>query len=129
MFSIFKSKPLLSDKDREFQIACYKWLLKNFGGDEFYKNTKLVLPTRDFFPSEIQSFDGAATETFNAVKKYAGMSEWPCTLEKQEEDVDVMVAPTIVIPNVQASPLGTFQVDDKEDIVITYNPAITQLSL
>lgn len=124
MLSFFKSKPLLSQSDIEFQVATFKWLLKNFGGDDFYKTTKLVLPTKDYFPSKVNSPEGAASETFEAVKKHAGLENWMCKLEIQEEDADPVVAPTLAIQNAPTSPHGTFQATEENEVVITYNPAL-----
>jgi hypothetical protein len=124
MLSFFKSKPLLSQSDIEFQVATFKWLLKNFGGDDFYKTTKLVLPTKDYFPSKVNSPEGAASETFEAVKKHAGLENWICKLEIQEEDADPVVAPTLAIQNAPTSPYGTFQATEENEVVITYNPAL-----
>jgi hypothetical protein len=50
MFGLFKSKPILSQEDTDFQIATYKWLLKHFGAADFYEDSKLILSTREFFP-------------------------------------------------------------------------------
>jgi hypothetical protein len=58
---------------------------KNFGGKYFYDDTKLVLPTREYFPSKVQSEDEAVAETFAAVKKYAGMDAWSCKLENKSQ--------------------------------------------
>ncbi len=124
MLGIFKVKPLLSVQDIGFQVDTYKWLLKNFGGKDFYEETKLVLPTKEFFPSSVNSEDEAALETFNAVKKFAGMDDWPCKLECQEEDINPLVAPTIAIQNIPNNPLGTFEAKSQSEIVITYNPSI-----
>lgn len=126
MFGIFRSKPILSSDDTEFQIATFKWLLKNFGGKDFYEDTNLVLPTREYFPTKIASPNEVAIETFNAVKKYAGMEEWSCKLEAQEEDVATRVAPTLSIQNAPQSPLGTFEAKENDNIVITYNPEIVR---
>lgn len=125
MFSFFKANSVLSDADREFQLATFKWLLKNFGGDDFYKTTPLVLPTKEFFPTKVDSPEGAATETFEAVKKYAGLENWRCKLEVQDDDVNPLVAPTLAIQNVPTSPQGTFQATDKNEVIITYNPALS----
>mgnify|MGYP000451072419 CR=1 FL=1 len=124
MLSFFKTKPLLSQSDIEFQVATFKWLLKNFGGDEFYKITELVLPTKEYFPSKVDTAEGAASETFEAVKKHAGLEDWRCKLEIQEEDVNPVVAPTIAIQNAPTSPHGTFQATEENEVVITYNPAL-----
>lgn len=124
MFNIFKSGPLLSDSDRDFQIATFKWLLKYFGGDDFYKNTSLILPTSEFFPAKVGTSQDAAQSIFTQIKKFAGMENWSCTLAQQEQDIDPLVAPTIAIQNAPVSPHGTFQATESDDVVITYNPSL-----
>lgn len=124
MLSFFKSKPLLSHSDIEFQVATFKWLLKNFGGDDFYKTTDLVLPTKQYFPDEVDSPEAAALATFESVKKHANMESWDCKLQVQEEDVNPLVAPTMVVQNGPTSPNGTFQATENNEVIITYNPAL-----
>ncbi len=108
MWNSFRKKPLLTEEDALFQIECFKWLLTHFGGDDFYKNTQLVLPTSDCFPSIVDSKESAAQTTLKQVMKYAGMENWPVTLQAQEEDPNHLVAPTLAVQNVEQSPLGTF---------------------
>ncbi|MEP6880507.1 MAG: hypothetical protein ABI866_00870 [Dokdonella sp.] len=124
MWNPFRRQALLGDDDTQFQIECYKWLLRHFGGDEFYVRAKLVLPTKDYFPTVVSSSESAASTTFNQVKKYAGMEEWPVRLEAQSEDPDLHVAPTVLVRDVERSPLGTFSTRENSETVITYNPAI-----
>lgn len=124
MWNPFRKKPLLAVEAQQFQIDCYKWLLTYFGGDEFYKNTKLILPTQDFFPIRSPEHDSIALEVFEKVKEYAGMEKWPCTLEAQDEDPNLVVAPTVVLQGVEPNPLGTFQEGENNEIVITYNPSV-----
>ncbi|SFM71279.1 hypothetical protein SAMN04487963_3475 [Marinobacter zhejiangensis] len=125
MLGILRSKEILSREDTEFQVATFKWLLRHFGGKEFYEGTQLVLPTRDYFPSSVETENEAAIATFHAVKKYAGMEEWPCRLEEQEE-ADPRVAPTLIIQNAPKAPLGTFEVEGDNEIVITYSPDLVR---
>ena len=123
MFGFFKKKPVLSRDNILFQIETYKWLMKHFGGDDFYQDTVLVLPTREFFPSEVSNEKEAATETFLQVKKYAGLESWDCVLLEQEKDPDPSVGPALLIQGTESSPLGTFSVSD-ETVQITYNPTL-----
>ncbi len=129
MLNFFKTKPLLSEEDREFQHACYTWLLKHFGGDDFYKEAQLVLPNKDFFPAQVDSAEEAAQATFVQVKKFAGMDEWPCTLVSQEEDPNLVVAPTVVVQNTVHNPLGTFSASEGNEVTITYNPKLATDSI
>lgn len=124
MWNPFRKKPLLTEEDAQFQIECFKWLLTYFGGDDFYKESQLVLPTRDYFPSTVDSQESAAQQTFNEVKKYAGMEKWPVKLEAQEEDPNLHIAPTVAVQNVEQSPLGTFSAKENNEVTITYNPKI-----
>ncbi len=52
------------------------------------------------------------------------MSEWPCTLKIQEEDPNLVVAPTVVLQNIEHNPLGTFSANENNEVTITYNPKI-----
>lgn len=126
VWSPFRKKPLLSGEDTLFQIECYKWLLSNFGGDGFYKEAHLVLPTNDYFPSAVNSNESAAQMVFEQVKRYAGMSGWPVKLKAQEEDPNIHVAPTLIVQNVEQSSLGTFSFDENNEATITYNPKIVK---
>ncbi len=124
MWNPFKYKSLLSNEDQYFQVECYKWLLTHFGGDAFYKEAQLILPTKEFFPIEVDSSESAAQSTFNQVKHHAGLEEWPCKLQEQDEDQNIHVAPTVVLQNTEQNPLGTFSQNENNEIVITYNPKI-----
>jgi hypothetical protein len=120
----FRKRPLLSEENTLFQIECFKWLLIHFGGNNFYDDTLLVLPTKEYFPSVVTSNESAAQATLEQVMKYAGMVKWPVTLHAQEEDPNIHVTPTLVVQNVEQSPLGTFSVNEKNEATITYNPKI-----
>ena len=124
MLNIFKTKPLLSETDREFQVETFRWLLRNFGGKDFYEDTVLVLPTKEYFPDKVDSEDEAVKATFARVKEYAGMQEWQCILERQEDNIDPRVNEYMQVENTPVAPLGTFSANDNNEIIITYNPAI-----
>lgn len=114
----------MSDDDKEFQVETFKWLLKNFGGDDFYEKTDLVLPIQAHFPSNIDGLEDAVQETFATVKRHAGLENWICKLQAQEDDINAIVAPTLVIQNAPVSPHGTFSLNDQQEVIITYNPAL-----
>ncbi|HMT92943.1 MAG TPA: hypothetical protein PKD81_08130 [Thiolinea sp.] len=107
-----------------FQIECFRWLLRHFGGDYFYKQTQLVLPTREFFPSIVNSDELAAQMTFEQVKQLAGLKNWPVKLQAQTPDPELKIAPTLSIKYPNSSPLGTFSVTANQEAIITYNPKI-----
>ena len=99
-------------------------MLRNYGGDAFYKETSLVLPTKEFFPGSADTSEEMAELIFGHVKNHAGMNEWPCKLEAQEPDPERRMAATLAVQGGEYSPLGTFSADKENEITITYNPAI-----
>ncbi len=124
MWNPFKSKPLLEKHDELFQVETYRWLLTHFGGQHFYEDTKLILPTEEYFPSKVNSPEEAAQETFQKVRIYAGLEKWPCTLQIQEEDQNLEMGETLLVQDVEHNPHGTFLVNDKNEAIITYNPKL-----
>ena len=124
MWNPFKSKPLLSEEDELFQVETYRWLLTHFGGSHFYDGTQLILPTEEFFPLLVNSQEEAAQSTFVQVQKYSGLENWPCILEIQEEDPNLVVGETLIVQNVEQNPHGTFSVNENNEAVITYNPKL-----
>ena len=124
MWNPFKSKPLLKEDDELFQIETYRWLLTHFGGEHFYKKTQLILPIEEFFPTKINSPQQAVQETFQQVKNYAGLEKWPCILQEQEEDPNLVVAETLVVQNTEHNPHGTFSINENNEAIITYNPKL-----
>ncbi|MDH3379654.1 MAG: hypothetical protein OEQ39_22230 [Gammaproteobacteria bacterium] len=124
MWNPFKSKPLLEEDDELFQVKTYRWLLTHFGGQHFYEDTQLILPTEEYFPSKVNSPEEAAQETFEKVKSYAGLEKWPCTLQIQEEDPNLVVGETLIVQNVEHNPHGTFSVNEKDEAIITYTPKL-----
>ena len=125
MWNPFRKQPLLSEENEAFQVETYKWLLKNFGGKYFYEDTKLILPTEEFFPVNNDKPEKVAQQIFELTRKYAGLESWPCTLKAQETDPNLRVATFLTLQNTEHNPLGTFSANENSEVVITYNPKLT----
>ncbi len=124
MWKLFRKAPLLSEESSNFQVECFQWLLTHFGGDDFHKDTQLVLPTDEFFPAE-ECSNGLSTESvFHKVKKYAGLDDWPVNLVAQEDDSSNLVAPTLLIRNTEENPFGTISENEDGQVTISYNPKV-----
>ena len=121
MFGFFKRTPLIEPAVMDWQFDCFEWLLKNTGGFKVFSETVLVQPSSQFFPQHGMTGPELAEALFLQVKEYAGMSDWPCKLEAQDEDPNPVVAPTLVVQDAPSAPAGTFSAM-AEGVVITYNP-------
>jgi len=122
---MFKQKPFVDADTKAWIFDTYSWALRNLSSDIFYGETVLVLPTNDFFPDKSSDSEELSLLIFERVKKYAGMDGWECELLSQEQDVNPVVSPTVVIHNSPKGPAGTFSIqkDDlnKNKATITYN--------
>ena len=71
MFWRIKS-PLNAD-DEQWQIECWRWLLKSFDGIDIFRQAKLILPTSEFFPpTDFVGYDKAEF-IFDLVAKHIGV--------------------------------------------------------
>lgn len=80
LLSLFKTQPFLDESTTNWIIDTYEWALTQFDSKEFIENTKLVLPTGEFFPAKVSSIDEMAQTVFDKSLEYAGMKNWPIKL-------------------------------------------------
>lgn len=80
LLSLFKTQPFLDESTTHWIIDTYEWALTQFDGKEFINNTKLILPTGEFFPARVSSIEEMAQTVFDKSLEYAGMSKWPIKL-------------------------------------------------
>lgn len=120
----FKPKPLLSEDDELWQYETFHWLLQHFPNPGAGLGHALVLPTRECFPDLGETDDDRVVALFDHVRRLAGMQDWPCVLQVQEEDPETLVAPTVFVQGAPQSPAGTFSFDGEGRAIISFNPDI-----
>jgi hypothetical protein len=109
----------ISEELEDWIFATYHWLLTEFGGFADFEETHLVLPNEDFFP--IGDADDVAQAIFDCVKGHAGLDSWPCKLEMRVGDNHAEAMRGLAYEYKSSGAAGTFSIDDKDAVVITYN--------
>jgi len=122
MFGLFRKGPLLDAELTQWQSDCFEWLLQHTGGPEAFKQRRLILPTPQFFPHDGSQGHAFAEMIFHQVKVHAGMADWPCTLQCQQDDPNPKVSPHAFIKGAPSSPAGTFRKLEDGSALITYHP-------
>lgn len=110
---LFRKKPPVTPDEYDWLIACFAWLRTVL--DDGNVRPALVLPN----DPALQNAQ-TASELFDAVRALAGMENWPCRLERVEDDAppqDLMLAYE------GSSACGTFSVEGGE-AVIRYSSAM-----
>ena len=126
----FGQASIIDQETIDWEFDTYAWLFETFGGYEQFLGAELVLPTDAYFPIESGLSGHALAEAiFAQVKTHARMDQWPCRLEPQEPDPNLVVGEAQILQGYEPSPAGTFSVrGDAEDIgdavTITYNPKL-----
>lgn len=80
MFAWLKPSPLLDDNEQQWLVDTFLWAYERFDGEYFFKHSRLVLPTNEFFAGRSNSVAQMATQVFAQVKQYAGLEAWPIEL-------------------------------------------------
>lgn len=117
------SSPLDAD-DEEWQLECWGWLLRHFGGADALCKRSLILPTRAFFTPSQEQGHAAALHYFTQVAKYFEVDAAQFSLEAQEHSIDPVFGPLQVLQDAPREPAGTFSRSQGGAMTITYNPAI-----
>ena len=124
MMNPFNKSKLLSEEDEYFQFECFRWLLKHFGGEAFYKESVFALPTSEYFPQTVDSNESAAEATFSQVLKHAGMETWPIELVDRSKEPDPVVGENSLAQGSEQTPDDRASANEKEKFKISYSPEI-----
>lgn len=122
----FLGKQDLVDKDTaRWLFETFAWSLSNFDAEVFYRETRLVVPSNEYFPGRENSVEGMARLIFEHVTRYAGMQHWPFRLMAQTEcsvtrpgGVQIRGA----LRGSRASPQG--DVNEAQRLIVVYDAAL-----
>jgi hypothetical protein len=118
----FKRKPVLDSDTAGWQFNCFDWLLKEYGADLPITQRRLILPKPGFFATDGEKDHALAERLFSSVKNYAGMDDWPVTLNADAPSPDYALGSYQPQPMKHA--LGTFSVGSDRKVEITYQPKL-----
>lgn len=108
----------------DWHFEVWEWLLKNFGGFSTFSETALITPTHEFYPFNSSYEHSYFEAVFDATKSFMGLKDWPCVLERLDDDDvigDIMQDHGIEGSWGNEGAAGTFEITDQE-IIIRYSP-------
>jgi hypothetical protein len=117
----WRPKSPIDPDDEDWQLECWRWLLKNHGGVSALAQRTLVLPTQEYFQWPRLSGSALAENVFEQVARYAGVDASDFELAAQAESVNPVLAPLQVVMNAPVDAAGTFSIKGNR-MQITYNP-------
>lgn len=77
---LFSPKAIIDENTQNWILDTFAWAIENFDINVLKKETRLVLPTNEFYPGTVSSIDEMAQAMFAKTKNYAGMQQWPVQL-------------------------------------------------
>lgn len=107
--AFFSPKPPVSRNEFDWLLACFAWLRTVL--DDADVRPEFVLPDHPALAAA-----KTAPELFEAVRKLAGMEEWPCRLEKVEVEGGIE-SDNLYVVEEGGRACGTFSVEDGEAVI------------
>lgn len=125
MLSIFKFRPLIDLSSADWICDTFEWAMQNFDNEEFFKRSRLVLPTNEFFPGNVDSVHAKAENIFKHTLMYTGLAHWPFQLQLPEL-FESLPAHQIELVRVERnSTVSMLPVTYQRPLTLSYNPQQT----
>jgi len=126
MISLFKQRPLIEQESADWIFETFEWALRYFDHHEFYKRSRLIQPTNEFFAGNVDSVHNKAENIYRHTLNYAGLVHWPFQLQKPENFQAVPFPKLALISLDRDSVNRNLPVINSEaPIFISYNPQQT----
>jgi hypothetical protein len=77
---LFSPKEIIDQNTQNWIFDTFAWAIENFDINVLKNDSRLVLPTNEFYPGTVSSIDEMAQAMFINTKKYTGMQNWPIQL-------------------------------------------------
>src|SRR6185312_10014998 len=117
-FKLFGKARFLDADTEDWVLETWAWLLTEFGGMERLRHSRLVLPTRDFFPLTETTGHARALYLFDQVRRWFGMLDWPSDLEAFDRPQGVRLAQVGAMQHGKSAN-GTFRTSD-DRVIVSY---------
>jgi hypothetical protein len=117
----WRAKSPIDRDDEEWQLECWRWLLKHCGGVAALSQRALILPTQEYFRWPRLAGAALAENVFEQVARYADVDASDFELAAQAEPVNPVLAPLQVVMNAPVDAAGTFSINGNR-MRVTYNP-------
>lgn len=131
--SFLKPTPLVDKNTEDFIFSTVAWILQNFDHEEFFKRTRLVQSSNDFFPGRVTSVNEKAQNIFQHTLRYSGLSHWPLELKSMMEyelnsECQIQPKPQPELARVRRNSAVDFQMPvimTEQPLFVFYNPQQT----
>ncbi|MFT5815185.1 MAG: hypothetical protein ACI9VT_002956 [Psychroserpens sp.] len=77
---LFSPKAIIDENTKNWILDTFAWAIENFDINVFKDDTRLILPSNEFYPGTVISVEEMAQAMFFNTKNYAGMQKWPIEL-------------------------------------------------
>src|SRR5262245_57918316 len=121
----FRRKPIVDAETAGWHVDNFAWLIRQFGGNDTFAKTKLVLPKPGFFAFDGEHGHALASRIFNQVKHYCDMDDWDVDLVPDDNPLAEQGRLSVAMIAPQKHALGTFAIAGNR-IQISYVPALLQ---
>jgi len=125
VFGFLGKQNLVDEPTVQWLFDTFEWALLNLDADVFFDESRLVIPSNEYFPGKVNSVDGMARLIFDHVKTYAGMQHWPFVVMDQAACAVPAPAPIRIDGPLRGSRGMPQQPGDSvHHLAVSYDPAL-----
>lgn len=126
MLNLFKPSPLLESDSAEWMFDAFEWALMHFDSDEFFKRSRLIQPSNEFFPGRVDNVHAKAENIFQHCLNYSGLKHWPLSLQAPEHFQNTMPQ-SLQLEHMQrqSGDSNLPAIASNEPLYLSYNPQQT----
>lgn len=121
---------ILDYETSEWQMSSFEWLAQIVGGHHRFRLKKWVLPTEEYFSTQILSGEDSPQKIFERVKELAGLKKWKI-LAEEHDDHDPFGKAMDGIPHSRSKtnyPMGMISFDEESNqMILSYGRSISNI--
>jgi len=126
MIGLFKHQPLLEQTSAGWIFETFEWALSYYDHYEFFKRSRLIQPTNEFFAGNVDSVHNKAENIFRHTLNYSGLVHWPFQLQKPEH-YQAIQSPQLALFDLERDSVNRNLpvIRSEAPLYISYNPQQT----
>ncbi|SEK87422.1 hypothetical protein SAMN05216262_103180 [Colwellia chukchiensis] len=119
---LFSSKAIIDPNTQNWIFDTFAWAIEHFDIAVFQTETRLILPSNEFYPGKVSSVDEMAQAMFVNTKQYAGMQHWPIALSSTQPTSSTRISDLKLGQVLRGERADIGLAEDKAAIMLGYSP-------
>jgi len=119
---LFSPKEIIDENTQNWIFDTFAWAIENFEINVLKNDSRLILPTNEFYPGKVSSIDEMAQAMFINTKNYAGMQKWPIQLSSATPESNTAIEDLSLGPIIRGDHAEVAISNGNEALILGFTP-------